>query len=155
MTKPKPKGTPKGRKGIKSNLPKDPKTGKVLPSKGRPKGTPNRITAEAKTMIGLAFEGLGGLQALIDTADKSDSLRMIFYTQLYAKLIPIQIQGKIDATIEGDGKLLAATMVDALTRVIASRRSGGEGVGIIIDNTTADESVPQLVLSRKAGTEAA
>lgn len=138
----------------KSYLPKT-ADGKIAAGPGRPKGLPNKITAEAKTMIGLAFEGLGGLEKLIETANTSDSMRMTFYTQLYAKLIPVQIQGKIDATIEGDGKLLADAMVDALARTIASARrvrdtgGVGEGMVVVIDNDATEEPIPQLVVSRK------
>lgn len=146
--------TPARRKSIHDRFPKD-ENGKVIGA-GRPKGTPNKVTAEAKTMIALAFEGMGGLDTLIETANKTDAMRMTFYTQLYAKLIPVQVQGQIDATIDGDGQFLATAMVDALTRTIASARrardagGAGEGMVVVIDNDAVEEPVPQLVLSRKA-----
>lgn len=171
MTKRKLKGTPKGKKGIKSNLPKDPKTGKVLPSPGRKPGIPNKITREAKEMIALAFEGLGGLQALIDTANKSDSMRMTFYTQLYAKLIPVSVQGQIDVDVAGDGQALAALERIIVGEILAQQAELGRQEPITIDVTRSDsprsednnqpepagdsEPPPQLVLSSSTGTKAA
>lgn len=159
MTKRIPKGTPKGRKGIRSNLPKDPKTGKVLPSPGRKKGIPNKITREAKEMIALAFEGLGtkndktGLQMLIETANKSDSMRMTFYTQLYAKLIPVSVQGTVDVNVEDSQAL------DALERLILGVRTARlesaatEAEAVVIDHDASEGVAPQLVLSSSTGTK--
>lgn len=53
---------------------------------GRQKGTPNRVTATAKEAMQLAFEGLGGVDALTAWARKNQT---DFY-KLYARLIPIQ-----------------------------------------------------------------
>lgn len=145
-------------KKTRSNLKRD-ADGKIIPSPGRKKGVPNKITGEAKNMIALAFEGAGGLPALIKWAKKKPD---IFYAQLYTKLIPMQVQGHIDATIEnGDGQLLESQLVASLARAIeAARRSrdtGGVGEGrvVIIDNDATEEPVPQLVLSSKTGTKAA
>jgi hypothetical protein len=146
--------TTKVKRKRKIHLPKD-ENGRVKAGPGRPKGLANRVTLEAKHAISLAFDGLGGVDALIEWANESNSNKGLFYSQIYTKLIPMQIHGKVDAEITGDGQLLASTMVDALLRIRAARQSGDGGVGVIIDNVPAEESVPQLVLSGKTGTKAA
>lgn len=55
---------------------------------GRKKGTPNKFTASAKEAIQLAFEGIGGVPALIEWAEKN---RGDFY-KLYARLIPLDVR---------------------------------------------------------------
>lgn len=54
---------------------------------GRVKGVPNRITATAKENFIDAFDHLGGIQALVEWAKKSDENRRAFYG-FYARLIP-------------------------------------------------------------------
>lgn len=139
---------PKGQKG----LPRDPVTGKVKRSRGRPKNSLNKTTIEVKEALSWCFEKMGGREKLLTWAKANQTT---FYTKMYIQMLPMTIQGKINATVtDGDErKLLATTMVDALTRIIAARQSGSEGVGVIIDNTANEESVPQLVFSRKTGTE--
>jgi hypothetical protein len=53
-----------------------------------------KVSHEAREMIALAMEGMGGLDQLIKTANRSDSSRMTFYTQIYAKLIPLQLNAQ-------------------------------------------------------------
>lgn len=136
----------------KSYLPKD-ENGKVKAGPGRTKGIPNKITREAKEMIALAFEGLGGLEALIETADKSDSMRMTFYTQLYSKLIPISVQGHVDVNVED------SQAIDALERLILGVRTArlastaAEAAPVIIEHESDTGATPQLVLSSSAGTK--
>lgn len=60
---------------------------------GRKKGTPNRITVEAKEAIRLAAEGLGGIDALTAWARESPDK---FWTLLYTKLVPHEHSGTIN-----------------------------------------------------------
>lgn len=53
---------------------------------GRPKGSQNRLTKGAKEALQLAFEGIGGVDALVAWAKKNPTP---FY-QLYARLIPTE-----------------------------------------------------------------
>lgn len=71
-----------------------------------PKHIERKITGEAKEMIALAFEGMGGLDQLIKTANRSDSMRMTFYTQIYAKLIPVHLnaQSTLDVSVNIKGE---------------------------------------------------
>lgn len=56
---------------------------------GRPKGTPNKMTASAREAFALAFDRSGGFAALTQWAKKN---RTEFY-KLYARLIPVEHVG--------------------------------------------------------------
>ncbi len=62
-------------------------TGK--PGPGRPKGLPNKTTTAAKEAFALAFNKLGGWEALADWASLPQN-RGEFY-KLYARLIPVDL----------------------------------------------------------------
>lgn len=65
---------------------------------GRQKGTPNRMTSVAKEAFALAFDEIGGAEALADWAREN---RTDFY-KLFSKLIPV------DTTLSGpDGEELS------------------------------------------------
>ena len=53
---------------------------------GRPKGSTNKMTRAAKDAFGLAFDGLGGVEGLIEWGKRN---RSEFY-RLYARLIPTE-----------------------------------------------------------------
>lgn len=67
--------------------------------KGRPKGSLNKTTMAAKESIETAFERIGGVDALCDWAEKPAN-RGIFYSTIYPKLLPLQLNhtGSIDIT---------------------------------------------------------
>jgi hypothetical protein len=65
--------------------PKPPNAGK-----GRPKGVPNKLTKSAREAYQLAFEGLGGLQALIAWGRENQTQ---FYA-IHARLIPVEHVGE-------------------------------------------------------------
>ena len=64
--------------------------GKGKPGPGRPKGTPNKITANMREAFQQAFDGMGGVDALIAWGIENPSS---FYP-LASKLIPLQVTGK-------------------------------------------------------------
>jgi hypothetical protein len=68
-----------------SPKPKPPNAGK-----GRPKGSPNKLTKSARDAFALAFEQLGGARALGVWAEDN---RTEFY-KLYARLIPVEHVGE-------------------------------------------------------------
>lgn len=165
--------TTKGKKrpDSKKYLPKK-ADGSIQGGPGRPKGQVNKVTREAKEMIALAFEGLGGLERLIETADKSDSMRMTFYTQLYAKLIPVSVQGQVDVNVAGDDQAFAALERAILGEMVSQQAElGRQEARLTIDATRnveldpahveasgqegATEPTPQLVLSSTSRTKAA
>lgn len=65
--------------------------------KGRVKGTPNKTTKAAKEGLELAFEGLGGVEALTTWAKENQTE---FY-KLWAKLLPVQVKADVDNTHTG------------------------------------------------------
>lgn len=71
-----------------------PKTG------GRQKGTLNKNTTLAKDAIAAAAEGLGGTVRIIAWAKEAPENERAFWTQLYTKLIPAQLEhsGAIDTS---------------------------------------------------------
>lgn len=60
---------------------------------GRKKGTPNRTTAKAKEAIELAAEGIGGTDRLIEWIKSDEQNERIFWSQMYTKLMPLQVDG--------------------------------------------------------------
>jgi hypothetical protein len=73
--------------------------------KGRPKGVPNKTTAEVKRAFEMAYDHLGG-QANFNKWAKTN--QDIFYTQLLPKLIPVQLN---HADNEG-GKIVFSWQTD-------------------------------------------
>lgn len=58
---------------------------------GRPKGIPNKITAEAKQVIAQAAEGLGGVERLIAWAKEDPDNETKFWATIYPRLIPVTL----------------------------------------------------------------
>ena len=56
--------------------------------RGRPKGSLNKITNEAKAAIQMAFDKLGGVDALVAWVKADEANRFAFYTKIYPKLLP-------------------------------------------------------------------
>lgn len=55
---------------------------------GRQKGTPNKLGGTAKENVACVFVRLGGIQAMVDWAEKNPTQ---FYG-IYAKLLPIDME---------------------------------------------------------------
>ena len=62
---------------------------------GRQKGTPNKTTAKVKEAMELAFEGIGGVPALIEWAEDNQTE---FY-KLFVKLLPVQVDANVAGSI--------------------------------------------------------
>lgn len=73
--------------------------------RGRPKGAVNKTTALAKEAIAYAAEGLGGADRLVDWAKEDPLNERAFWTQVYPKLLPLQVNADIDAKIAVRGSL--------------------------------------------------
>ena len=63
-----------------------------------PGDKPAKLTQDAKAMIQLAFEDLGGLPRLVEWANNPANLGT-FYTQLWSKIIPKDIKAEVDQSI--------------------------------------------------------
>lgn len=63
-----------------------------------PGDKPSKLTQDAKAMIQLAFEDLGGLPRLVEWANNPANLGT-FYTQLWSKIIPKDIKAEVDQSI--------------------------------------------------------
>ena len=64
---------------------------------GRKKGTPNKLTMEAREAIELAFEGAGGVATLTEWAKENPTP---FYTAVWARIIPKDINVTGSFTID-------------------------------------------------------
>ena len=62
---------------------------------GRPVGAVNRTTLAAKEAFAQAFEGIGGVDALIEWAEANKTE----FLKLYARLIPVELSGEVKARI--------------------------------------------------------
>lgn len=64
--------------------------------KGRPKGVPNKLTLAAKECIQQAFESLGSTEGLVTWCQKDPDNQKAFYTQIWPKIVPLQVNGSGD-----------------------------------------------------------
>jgi hypothetical protein len=78
------------------------KTTNNLPARGpgRPKGSPNKVTAAAKDAIAQAAEKLGGHNRIVAWAKEDPKNEAAFWSTIYPKLIPVQLSGDADNPLE-------------------------------------------------------
>lgn len=67
--------------------------------RGRPKGSRNKVSAEAKDVIAAAAEGLGGLERMIEWAKSAPENEKAFWSSIYPKLLPLTVSGDSDNPI--------------------------------------------------------
>ena len=60
---------------------------------GRPKGSVNKTTATAKSMIEDAAELLGGTARMVAWAQEAPENERVFWGSMYTKLLPLQVNG--------------------------------------------------------------
>lgn len=63
---------------------------------GKPKGALTKTTKLAKEAIALAAEGLGGTERLIAWAQEDPLNERAFWTSIYTKLLPLQVNAEIN-----------------------------------------------------------
>ena len=73
--------------------------------RGRPKGSVNKVTAEAKNVIAEAAAALGGKDRLVAWAKEAPENEKAFWSTVYPKLLPLQVTG------EGGGAFKAITEI--------------------------------------------
>ena len=66
---------------------------------GRPKGSPNKVTAAAKAVIAEAAERLGGADRLVEWAGEDPLNERAFWSSIYPKLLPLQVGGEMSHTV--------------------------------------------------------
>jgi hypothetical protein len=78
---------------------------------GKPKGAISKTTKTAKEAIALAAEKLGGVDRLVSWAQEDPLNERAFWTSVYPKLMPVQVEGPGD---EGEHivKLVVRKIVD-------------------------------------------
>ena len=69
------------------------RVGDGRPGPGRPKGSVNKVGKEAKEVIALAAEGLGGAERLLDWAKEAPENEKAFWATIYPKLLPLTVAG--------------------------------------------------------------
>lgn len=65
---------------------------------GRVKGVPNKLTQSVKDCMALAFDRLGGVDGLVDWAERDDKNRSTFY-QSWSRLAPREVLATVDVTL--------------------------------------------------------
>ena len=63
---------------------------------GRKKGSANKTTVKVREAMELAFEGIGGVPALVEWAQDNQTE---FY-KLFAKLLPVQVEANVDGKLD-------------------------------------------------------
>lgn len=75
----------------------------------KPGASTTTLTKDAKAMIQLAFEDLGGLPRLVEWANNPANLSQ-FYTQIWSKIIPKDIKSEISGSEGGPVKMSISWM---------------------------------------------
>jgi hypothetical protein len=73
--------------------------------RGRPKGSQNKTTKIAKEMIAEAAEKLGGLERMVNWAKEDPLNERAFWSSIYPKLLPLQVDGALDHNVKVSGSL--------------------------------------------------
>jgi hypothetical protein len=68
--------------------------------RGRPKGSQNRVSAEAKQVIAEAAEALGGSERLLAWAQLDPANERAFWTTIYPKLVALTVAGDKDNPLQ-------------------------------------------------------
>lgn len=75
---------------------------------GRPKGSLNKTTQSAKDAIAFAADELGGGQRLVEWAKEDEANEKAFWTTIYPKLLPLQVNADMDMKVSGGVVLIPA-----------------------------------------------
>jgi hypothetical protein len=67
------------------------KKGEKRPGQGRPKGSLNKTTQEAKNAIALVAQGLGGSDRMLAWVQEDPANEKLFWSSIYPKLLPLQV----------------------------------------------------------------
>lgn len=78
----------------------DPSANLTRKGRGRPKGSPNKLSKAAKDVIAQAAEGLGGADRLLEWAKADPQNERAFWATIYPKLLPLTLSGDPDAPLD-------------------------------------------------------
>ena len=65
---------------------------------GRKPGAPNKMTVAVKDAIATAADRIGGIDRLVRWINQSPRNERLFWTQMYTRLLPLQINTKVERT---------------------------------------------------------
>ena len=88
----------------------------------KPGATTKALTNDAKAMIQLAFEDLGGLPRLVEWANNPANLSQ-FYTQIWSKIIPKDIKSEVSGQNGGPVKMSICWDTNIEDAVITANQS--------------------------------
>ncbi|MFG6591274.1 hypothetical protein [Sulfitobacter sp. 1A12157] len=66
---------------------------------GRPKGSKNKTTATAKSIIEETADRLGGANRLVKWAQEAPENERAFWATIYPKLLPLQVNADVATTV--------------------------------------------------------
>lgn len=71
---------------------------------GRQKGTPNKLTQDAKEAIEFVAQGLGGAEGMLIWAQEDKTNERIFWSTIYPRILPKEVKaehtGEVGLTVE-------------------------------------------------------
>jgi hypothetical protein len=95
--------------------------------RGRPKGSQNKISRQAKEVIAEAAEGLGGTKRLMEWAKESPENERAFWQSIYTKLVPLDVHGSHNVSIVDRAELRERAREEV--RSLLGLGSAGVGIG--------------------------
>src|SRR3954465_13733795 len=102
----------------RSNLPRDPITGRIKGGPGRRKGQPNVVSRLATDRIARVFEALGGVRGMYEWAMKDERNKYPFYVHILPRVLGAQA---VDAAAE---RLAQRPVITRIENVIIDPKEG-------------------------------
>lgn len=99
--------------------------GKGTPGPGRPKGSVNKSTKAAKELIEAVAEGLGGAERMLSWCQAAPENERAFWTGIYPKLLPVQLQGDKDKPLEMNVTHGLSPALESVLDAVSGRAEAG------------------------------
>ena len=117
---------------------------KQRPGPGRPKGVPNKTTAQAKQMSEEVAMRMGGADALLKWAQKHKTQ---FYQYLFTRLLPLQVNARVDSK----EPIIYETIDEVRAAMIARGVDADRIIEVILDG--AYKAPPKLLEQKNGKTQ--